>query len=415
MTQDALLPAPPLPPTPDRSAGLERLKAFTPKMGRHYASQRNFDFGPADRSNISMLSGHARHRLVLESELAQAALEAHGLVGAEKFIQEVCWRTYWKGWLEQRPSVWTAYVGERDRRLAQLEGDAGLASRYDAAITGRTGLACFDAWATELIDTGYLHNHARMWFASIWIYTLDLPWALGADHFLRHLIDGDAASNTLSWRWVCGLQTVGKTYLARASNINKYSGGRFQMTGNDLASDARPLDPDLSHPAPGPLEPGDRPDPSAPAVLVLHEEDLHPESWGVQGCDIHLIAVPSGPAPRGDQPLGAAAQAFTTGALADAAERAQAHFGVPVMRYETLDDLADAAREVGAGHLILQRPQQGPVADRIAAWAPTAPAKGLTLTRLRRDWDKAFHPHATKGFFKLKKAIGPVLSASGFL
>jgi deoxyribodipyrimidine photo-lyase len=64
----------------------------------------------------------------------------------------------------------------------------------------------------ELVETGYLHNHARMWFASIWIFTLRLPWELGADFFLRHLLDGDAASNTLSWRWVAGLHTKGKHY-----------------------------------------------------------------------------------------------------------------------------------------------------------------------------------------------------------
>ena len=61
-----------------------------------------------------------------------------------------------------------------------------------------TGIEGFDDWARELVDTGYMHNHARMWFASIWIFTLRLPWALGADFFLRHLLDADAASNTLS-------------------------------------------------------------------------------------------------------------------------------------------------------------------------------------------------------------------------
>ena len=66
----------------------------------------------------------------------------------------------------------------------------------------------------ELKETNYLHNHARMWFASIWIFTLDLPWQLGAEFFMKHLYDGDAASNTLGWRWVAGIQTQGKNYLA---------------------------------------------------------------------------------------------------------------------------------------------------------------------------------------------------------
>ncbi|MCK7502530.1 MAG: hypothetical protein MZW92_81430 [Comamonadaceae bacterium] len=85
-----------------------------------------------------------------------------------------------------------------------------------------------------------LHNHARLWFASLWIFTLELPWALGADFFLRHLLDGDPASNTLSWRWVVGLQTPGKIYLARADNIARFTAGRFPaVTG--LATAARPL------------------------------------------------------------------------------------------------------------------------------------------------------------------------------
>ena len=79
-----------------------------------------------------------------------------------------------------------------------------------------------DRIARELIQTGYLHNHARMWWASFWIHAEGLPWELGADVFFRHLLDADPASNTLSWRWVAGLQTAGKTYLVRLSNLQKY-------------------------------------------------------------------------------------------------------------------------------------------------------------------------------------------------
>ena len=72
-----------------------------------------------------------------------------------------------------------------------------------------------------------MHNHARMWFASIWIFTLKLPWQLGAEFFLKHLYDGDAASNTLGWRWVAGIQTQGKNYLASEWNIKKFTNNRF--------------------------------------------------------------------------------------------------------------------------------------------------------------------------------------------
>jgi len=413
MTQLDLLPASALPPSPTRSAGMERLSAFTPAMGKRYAGQRNYDFGPDQRGNISMLSAHVRHRLVLESELAEAALHRHGLQGAEKFVQEVCWRTYWKGWLEQRPSAWVQYRADRDVALARLANTDELAARYNSAITGRTGLACFDAWARELVETGYLHNHARMWFASIWIYTLNLPWVLGADWFLRHLIDGDAASNTLSWRWVCGLQTVGKTYLAWASNINKYTAQRFEMQGYDLASDAPPLDPDLAHPAPTPIAPGGRVTPDLPSTLLVHEDDLHPESWGLPDMDLRQVLVQAAPAPRSAQPVGAQALAFTQGALHDAGARCGQRISAPVQPVETVDAILDAVRQAEARQLIYMAPPQGPLADHWQGLETKATAAGISCVALRRSWDSAFYPHARKGFFNLKKAIPSVLAELG--
>ncbi|MFM7607329.1 MAG: FAD-binding domain-containing protein, partial [Alphaproteobacteria bacterium] len=158
--------------SPTRSAGLARLAAFTPLMGRAYADGRNYDPGPGKPAHVSVLSPYVRHRLITEQEVVAAAIAAHGAEVADKFIQEVFWRSYWKGWLAQRPAVWDAY---RARVAASV---AAPPEGYEAAIAGRAGIACFDAWVQELVETGYLHNHARMWFASIWIFTLRLPWFL---------------------------------------------------------------------------------------------------------------------------------------------------------------------------------------------------------------------------------------------
>ena len=225
---------------PTRAAGLQRIEEFAPRAGARYSTSRNFDFGPGRRANVSALSPYLRHRLVLEQELLEAVLQHHPLTGAGKFVDEVFWRAYFKGWLEQHPDVWVDYRISVSKELAKLDADSGLLERYERAVAGNTGIACFDAWIDELVATGYLHNHARMWFASIWVFTLELPWQLGADLFYRHLIDGDPAANTLSWRWVCGLHTQGKTYLARADNINKYSDGRFSPNGQ-LATSASAL------------------------------------------------------------------------------------------------------------------------------------------------------------------------------
>ena len=274
---------------PSREEGLRRMHDFLPRAGRAYAASRNHDFGPGARTNVSVLSPYVRHRLIGEWEIAEAVLGRYALSTAEKFIQEVCWRTYWKGWLEQRPEIWQRYMSDVTRLTQEVEADPARSDAYQRALSGETGIACFDAWVHELRDTGYLHNHARMWFASIWIYTLKLDWQLGADFFLRHLLDGDPASNTLSWRWVCGLHTPGKTYLARAANIAEYTQGRLDPRGQ-LAMQAPPLEPDHVPKAKGvralkPLPSQGR------VVLLVTEEDLSPETLALDKMRVAAIVI----------------------------------------------------------------------------------------------------------------------------
>jgi deoxyribodipyrimidine photo-lyase len=414
MTQNDLFGPQSALPQPSRKAGLERLTGFTPSMGRRYAATRNHDFGPDDRSNVSALSAHVRHRLITEAELVSAAINAHGLEAAEKFIQEVCWRTYWKGWLEARPSVWRDYTAGLSRDLKLLNRDGDLRSRYDAAVAGETGLECFDVWARELIETGYLHNHARMWFASIWIYTLNLPWRLGADVFFRHLVDGDAASNTLGWRWVGGQHTADKTYLARASNITKYSGGRFQMQGYALASEAPPLgDPD--HPAPLSLPLSENPDRDAKTLILVHDEDGLADDGVFDSLNIVGVASLPSYAARSILPIGECAKAFTDAALDDALSRSCAHFNVSSQALRSPQELIHAAQHFGAVQVVTARPHVGPLADQMTALGPQLKAVDLSLKRVKRDWDNVFHPHADRGFFKLKKAIPKALSRLNIL
>ena len=181
-------------------------------IAEHYARDRNHVI--PGHPAVSRLSPAIRHRLITEAEVVAAVLRAHAFSRVEKFVQEVYWRRYWKSWLALRPEVWSEFL-----RDLEAIGENPAVRRIEEYQTGNRVI---DYFANELVTTGYLHNHARMWFAGWWVHEARLPWQSGAAFFFRHLLDGDPASNTLSWRWVAGLQTAGKTYLARRSNLEKY-------------------------------------------------------------------------------------------------------------------------------------------------------------------------------------------------
>ena len=82
---------------PTRHEALKKFDLVIAKLGRAYAENRNYDLGPNRHTNVSTLSPWVRHRIVLEEELVAGVLNIHGARGAEKFVQEVFWRTYWKG------------------------------------------------------------------------------------------------------------------------------------------------------------------------------------------------------------------------------------------------------------------------------------------------------------------------------
>lgn len=390
-----------------RDDGLRRLKDFVPRAGSDYAKSRSFDHGPAERGNVSLLSPYLRHRLVGEDEVVRAVLSRHRISGAQKFVEEVCWRTYWKGWLEQRPGVWSAYLGDLARDRARVAGDGELARRYGAALAGETGIAAFDAWSRELVADGYLHNHARMWFASIWIFTLRLPWTLGADVFYRHLLDGDPASNTLSWRWVAGLHTRGKIYVARAETIRHGTGGRFDPQGQ---LDEAPEAPDGPEPpSASRLRPPMSVPPQTPVVLLVGEDDLTPERWPIAPKDVTGVALL--PADTGYPGLADPVVAFRCAAIRDAEARARRVFDCPVTALATpgADDVAAFCRALGADVAVTAQVPVGPSRATLDALIGGLEGSGLAILEIRRDWDSAFWPYARHGFFKLKARIPEVL------
>ena len=400
-----------------RAQGLARLHHFIPSVGAAYAAERNYDHGPEQRHNVSMLSPYIRHHLITQREVCAAVLQQHSLQEAEKFIQEIFWRSYWKGWLEMRPVVWTRYQHSLAEHLDRLEKNGGMARDYRAAVEGRTGIEGFDSWSQELIETGYLHNHARMWFASIWIFTLGLPWELGADFFYRHLLDGDPASNTLSWRWVAGLHTKGKTYAASRDNIAKYTGGRFSPS-RGLAR-VTPAIEEAVLEAPQPIAP--MPDRfSGEAALLLTEEDYGVDTLAIDWSRIKAIGVVDLTAQRTERGVSEAVQRFSGAAALDTIGRLARLAPHAVITPKPLTSIESDAtlqwlRSSNANTVLVPETCVGPTATHLAPVVSALQQEGIVVTELRRSWDSATWPHAGKGFFALKEKIPEILRQEGLI
>jgi deoxyribodipyrimidine photo-lyase len=391
---------------PTRAAAMARVEEFLPEAG-HYAAERNY-VRPG-HGNVSRLSPWVQKRLLLESEVVAAARAQRSFPAVEKFVQEVYWRTYWKGWLEQRPAAWARWVEAVPRLRASLTAEQR--STLEAALAGKTGISGFDAWAQELVATGFLHNHARMWFASIWIFTLRLPWELGAAFFYEHLLDGDVASNTLSWRWVAGLQTPGKTYVARADNIAFYTDGAYAPVADRLASAAFAIKEE-----PLPKVAAWTEDAAQVASLKTIERVglwLHPEDLAVEHGELAELKVR---AINASWSAGISTRAgwsekvsvWTQAALRDGATRAGQHFGAEVSSGDT-SDLATSL--VGWAHqnqlqaVVAYRPFVGPWLTEALALESALASAGIAMIWRRRAWDSEHFPHATRGYFPFWERI----------
>ena len=352
----------------------EKLDKFIRNNLENYSRRRNFDEN--EHENVSRLSPYIRYRIITEEQVIRAALDQYPYPHIQKFVDEVFWRTYWKGWLEQRPVVWQWYKDELSNHIHNLP------DKYFEAVEARTEIDCFNHWVKELKNTGYLHNHARMWFASIWIFSLKLPWQLGADFFLQNLLDGDAASNTLSWRWVAGLQTKGKHYLATGENIEKYTHGRFSprnldenaTTLNDSRMMPEPAMPDFKFSCSYKGRIG----------LLITEEDARAEQW----MELDFAAIAALNLSSYKSPLGIA-------------KHVNNHVNKILQGYEIIDDIKNWKSRNNLDVIITAFTPQGHVNDFL---------KNYNISKIVRTYDAVCWPHATKGFFKFKKSIPDLIS-----
>lgn len=375
-----------------RDEALARLRHFNKNALADYARSRIYDHGFGKHPNVSMLSPYLRHRMISEVEVIESVLENFSYNDVEKFIQEVCWRTYWKGWLEHRPQIWKNFLTQYQLEHEKYQKNES----YLNAIRGNTKIECFDGWVQELIQTGYLHNHSRMWFASIWIFTLKLPWTLGAMFFYRHLLDGDPASNTLSWRWVAGLHTKGKTYLARPDNISKYTSGMYKPEG--LATCASPVTATDDIEEPSSLNYLlSLPDPSYP--LIIWPDDMSVDMFKDSKLSKNIAIV----CPEWERPnTTTKVKLFRQEAALDLSNRLRSS-GKSVTFIHSIDETKSFLNQAQSNKVQWYQPFVGEGFD-LAKNLTTQLGKSNVIG-LRRPWDNYLFPKSHRGFFQLKKHI----------
>ena len=181
-----------------------------------YARGRNFLNGP-----VTMLSAYIRHGMIsLDAARNLALSRVRRSDEAEKFVQELAWRDYWQRVARRHPDwLWQDIENYKTGFTAS---DYAEALPQDIA-EGETGVAAIDGLITMLKADGYLHNHGRMYLASYIVHWRRVRWQTGARFMLRHLVDGDMASNNFSWQWVASTFSR-KPYIFNLENMRKYCG-----------------------------------------------------------------------------------------------------------------------------------------------------------------------------------------------
>ena len=402
-----------------RARALELLADFLPRAGRDYQNNRNLDRGRDGHSFVSRLSPYIRHRILSEEELISNVLTSHSRSAAFKFIQEIFWRTYWKGWLEHRPAVWDRFEVEVQSEFAKLKQVPVKNKIFEQAIGGSTEIAIFNSWVNELKETGYLHNHARMWFASIWIFTLRLPWQLGADFFYNHLLDGDPASNTLGWRWVAGLQTAGKTYLATESNIRKNAAQRLKTIPDSerglerLATQTFEIEDSLTIEEKAPsssrfvdLSPVGIEENDAVLVTV---EDLSTQWLDRAGNHVAIFEKTYG---RHSE----IKKKFRQEAIEEVKYRIAENSSVGIENikiFESAHEISSWMEEQGLNDLHSSYIPTGEIRSSLAELPTMLESSGHCYYEHLNDYDRTVWPHCRKGFFQLGKSIDSLIDTLG--
>ena len=204
-------------PAPTRAAALARIAAVDPDR---YARTRNHLQGA-----VSGLSPYLTHGIVSLPEVLAGVRARHPIGAQHRFVFELGWRAYFRHvWSHRADGIFTSLHD------GPLPDDAYARALPPDLAAGCTGVPAIDRAVHALLTTGLLHNHARMWLASYTVHVRKVHWRTGADWMLAHLLDGDLASNHLSWQWVAGTGSR-KPYLFNADNVARFAPADWHSPG----------------------------------------------------------------------------------------------------------------------------------------------------------------------------------------
>ena len=281
---------------PGRRAALERLRAINPAR---YSRSRNFLSGAVTR-----LSPYIRHGILELAEVRDAVI-ARGLPtkDVEKLIQELAWRDYYR---RVYGTIGTRIWDDIEPYKTGLPASAYARELPDDIRAGTTGAACIDGFVRDLVDEGYVHNHARMYFASYVVHHRRVRWQAGAAFYLEHLLDGDPASNNLSWQWVAST-FAHEPYIFNRENLERYTEnaycGRCPLArgGCPFDGDYAALDRKLFPPDRTPTESGARislnapPDPLPPDLPRTRNVVIWAHTDALSDVNVARRAFPDAP------------------------------------------------------------------------------------------------------------------------
>ena len=274
-----LIPAPVAPLEhfpPTLGAARARIDAVRPS---DYARSRNALDGAVTR-----LSPYVTHGFVGLPEVLAGVAARHRVDVQHKFVQELGWREYFR-------HVWSHHGDGilESMHEGPLPGRAYARELPDDVRRARTGVPVVDRAVRTLYATGYLHNHARMWVASYVVHLRKVHWRAGADWMVAHLLDGDLASNHLSWQWVAGTVSR-KPYLFNAENVARYASAEWRSEGTVVDTSYEALDAIARDPRPVPCVPrGDGVDEPARHAAPIDPEGTAPRAADVAGRDVWLV------------------------------------------------------------------------------------------------------------------------------